>query len=71
MSTFWANNKKGDMVFIKDVGAALEKDYEPDEFQIILITKVGKLTWSYTSKEVRDNDIAELRRLKAEYQNKI
>lgn len=71
MSIFWSNNGKGNTVNIKDVVAVLDKDYEPLEYQMILLTKTGKIVWLYSSKSVRDNDIPELRKLINEFQNKI
>lgn len=67
MSVFWSNTGKGERVFIKDVGAALTKDYEPTAYQIVLITKVGKFIWEYTSKDQRDSDIEELNKMRKEY----
>ncbi len=67
---FVSNNGNGNSVNIKDIGAILDKDYEPIEYQIILITTKGKLTWIYTSKSARDEDVMELKRLRVEYQAK-
>lgn len=67
---FWSKNGKGHTIEIKNVVGILDKDYEPTEYQIILLTPTGKITWSYSSKPVRDEDIKELKKLRDEFRNK-
>lgn len=67
---FWSNNGKGNTIEIKNVVGILDKDYEPTEYQIIILTPSGKITWSYFSKSIRDEDIKELKKLREEYRNK-
>lgn len=63
---FWSNNGKGDKVQVEDVAAALAKHDEPP-CSIILITKSGKIIWDYSSIEMRDKDLEELKKLREQF----
>ena len=64
---YWSKNRNGNRIEIKDVAMVLEKHDEPPFF-LEIISKSGKQTWEYDTKEMRDGEAAELRKLRDEYQ---
>lgn len=66
MSYFYSENGKKDSIEIKKVGIAMDSDYPPHYYIKITTTYGVRIEWDYTSKELRDKELKELRKLRDE-----